>query len=75
MKQRGLIITVAVNYNIQQLKILSKSISSCLISDVCKEHGVQHFLSKDIKLLNTGSFLGYAKTLKLKKLAIWSSNS
>lgn len=53
---------------IQQLKILSKSISSCLISDVCKEHGVKHFLSKDIKLLNTGSFLGYAKTLKLKKL-------
>lgn len=53
---------------IQQLKILSKAISSCLLSDICKEHGISHFLSPKIKSLNGGSFLGYAKTLKLKEL-------
>lgn len=52
----------------QQLKILSKTISSCLLSDICKENGIAHFLSSEIKSLNGGSFLGYAKTLKLKEL-------
>jgi regulator of RNase E activity RraA/CMP-N-acetylneuraminic acid synthetase len=53
---------------VQQLKMLSKSISSCLLSDICKEHGIDHFLSSEIKSMNNGTFLGYAKTLKLKAL-------
>lgn len=53
---------------IQQLKGISKVISSCLLSDLCKENNINHFLSKDIKSLNGGKFLGYAKTLKLKAL-------
>ena len=53
---------------VQQLKMLSKSISSCLLSDICKEHGIDHFLSSKIKSMNNGTFLGYAKTLKLKAL-------
>ena len=51
---------------VQQLKMLSKSISSCLLSDICKENGIDHFLSSEIKSMNNGTFLGYAKTLKLK---------
>ena len=54
---------------VQQLKMLSKSISSCLISDICKEHGIDHFLSSKIKSMNNGTFLGFAKTLKLKALS------
>lgn len=53
---------------IQQLKIISKSISSCMLSDICKEFGINHFLSSEIKAMNSGSFLGFAKTLKLKEL-------
>ena len=53
---------------VQQLKMLSKIISSCLLSDICKEHGIKHFLSSEIKSMNNGTFLGYAKTLKLKEL-------
>lgn len=53
---------------VQQLKMLSKSISSCLLSDICKENGIDHFLSSEIKSMNNGTFLGYAKTLKLKEL-------
>ena len=53
---------------VQKLKILSKSISSCLLSDICKEHNIKHFLSSEIKSMNNGTFLGYAKTLKLKEL-------
>jgi regulator of RNase E activity RraA/CMP-N-acetylneuraminic acid synthetase len=53
---------------VQQLKMLSKSISSCLLSDICKEHNIKHFLSSEIKSMNRGTFLGFAKTLKLKSL-------
>lgn len=53
---------------VQALNMLSKSISSCLLSDICKEHGIDHFLSSDIKSMTNGTFLGYAKTLKLKAL-------
>lgn len=53
---------------VQQLKMLSKSINSCLLSDICKENGINHFLSSKIKSMNNGTFLGYAKTLKLKEL-------
>jgi regulator of RNase E activity RraA/CMP-N-acetylneuraminic acid synthetase len=53
---------------VQQLKMLSKTISSCLLSDICKENGIKHFLSSEIKSMNNGTFLGYAKTLKLKEL-------
>jgi regulator of RNase E activity RraA/CMP-N-acetylneuraminic acid synthetase len=53
---------------VQQLKMLSKTISSCLLSDICKENGIDHFLSSKIKSMNNGTFLGYAKTLKLKAL-------
>ena len=54
---------------VQQLKILSKTISSCLLSDICKEHKIKHFLSSKIKSMNGGTFLGFAKTLKLKALS------
>jgi len=54
---------------VQQLKMLSKTISSCLLSDICKENGIDHFLSSKIKSMNNGTFLGYAKTLKLKELS------
>jgi regulator of RNase E activity RraA len=53
---------------IQQLNVLSKIITSSLLSDICKEHNIPHFLSKDIKSLSGGNFLGYAKTLKIKAL-------
>ena len=53
---------------VQQLKMLSKTISSCLLSDICKENGIDHFLSSEIKSMNNGTFLGFAKTLKLKAL-------
>ena len=53
---------------VQQLKMLSKTISSCLLSDICKENGIKHFLSSEIKSMNNGTFLGFAKTLKLKEL-------
>ena len=53
---------------VQQLKMLSKTISSCLLSDICKENGINHFLSSKIKSMNNGTFLGFAKTLKLKEL-------
>lgn len=59
---------------VQQLKMLGKSLSSCLLSDICKENGIQHFLSSKIKSLNGGSFLGYAKTLKLKSLSAEEKN-
>ena len=53
---------------IQQLNILSKNISSCMLSDICKEHSIPHFLGKNIKAMNRGTFLGYAKTLKIREL-------
>jgi regulator of RNase E activity RraA/CMP-N-acetylneuraminic acid synthetase len=53
---------------IQQLKVLSKIISSPLLSDICKELSIPHFLSEKIKPLSAGNFLGYAKTLKIKAL-------
>jgi len=53
---------------VQQFKILSKNISSCLLSDICKEHGYSHYLSKNIKQLSSGNFLGFAKTLKIQAL-------
>lgn len=52
----------------QQLHVLSKSLTSSLLSDICKELGIKHFLSHRIKPLTHGSFLGYAKTLKIKAL-------
>lgn len=53
---------------LQQFKVLSKNISSCLLSDICKEYGFKHYLSKNIKQLSTGNFLGFAKTLKIRAL-------
>lgn len=53
---------------VQRLKILSKILTSPLLSDICKENKIDHFLSSEIKSLNGGGFLGYAKTLKLKAL-------
>lgn len=52
----------------QQHNMLSKTFSSCLLSDICKEHGIEHFLGPKLRLQNGGCFLGYAKTLKLKAL-------
>lgn len=52
----------------QQLNVLSKIITSSLLSDICKEFSIKHYLSKNIKSLTGGSFLGYAKTLKIKAL-------
>jgi len=54
--------------NYQNLKSLSKIISSPLISDICKDLKIKHFLSSNIKSLNGGKFLGFAKTLKLKSI-------
>lgn len=53
---------------INRMKILSKMISSCMISDICKEKQISHFLGPKIKCLNSKTFLGYAKTLKIKSL-------
>jgi regulator of RNase E activity RraA/CMP-N-acetylneuraminic acid synthetase len=53
----------------QQLRMLSHVLSSPLLSDICKEFGIPHFLSREIRALTNGSFLGFAKTLKLKALA------
>ena len=53
---------------VQQLKMLSKSISTGLLSDICKENKIDHFMGSKIKSMNNGIFLGYAKTLKLKAL-------
>jgi regulator of RNase E activity RraA len=52
----------------QKLKILSKVISSSMLSDICKEMKLRHFLSDNIKPLSKGNFLGYAKTLQLQPL-------
>jgi regulator of RNase E activity RraA/molybdopterin-guanine dinucleotide biosynthesis protein A len=52
----------------QQMKMISHILSSCLLSDVCKENNIKHFLSNNIKPLTGGKFLGFAKTLKLKTL-------
>jgi regulator of RNase E activity RraA/CMP-N-acetylneuraminic acid synthetase len=54
--------------DIQKLKAVSKVISSCMLSDICKEHNIEHFLSSNLQLLSGESFLGYAKTLKLSPL-------
>lgn len=54
---------------VQQLQMLSKTFSSCLLSDICKENKIDHFLSSKIKSMNNGTFLGFAKTLKLKELS------
>jgi regulator of RNase E activity RraA/CMP-N-acetylneuraminic acid synthetase len=54
--------------NVQKLKTLSKVITSCMLSDICKEHNIDHFLSSNLQLLSGESFLGYAKTLKLSPL-------
>jgi len=53
---------------LQQFNILSKNISSCLLSDICKEYGYNHFLGKNIKPISSGNFLGFAKTLKITAL-------
>jgi regulator of RNase E activity RraA/CMP-N-acetylneuraminic acid synthetase len=50
------------------MKLLSKNISSCLLSDICKELDIEHYIGSNIKAMNNKPFLGYAKTLKLKKL-------
>ena len=52
----------------QQMKMISHILSSSLLSDVCKENNIKHFLSDTIKSLTGGKFLGFAKTLKLKTL-------
>lgn len=49
-------------------KSLANIISSALLSDICKDLKINHYLGSSIKLLNSGTFLGYAKTLKLKKI-------
>ena len=54
---------------VQQFKALSSLISSALLSDICKELNIKHFLSKNIKPLTKGNFLGFAKTLKIKSLS------
>jgi regulator of RNase E activity RraA/CMP-N-acetylneuraminic acid synthetase len=56
------------NKTVNKFKILSKSISSCLISDICKSYNIPHFLGKNIRPLCKGSFMGFAKTLKLRAL-------
>lgn len=53
----------------QELFLLQKTISSCMISDVCKDLGISHYLGPNIKEQSKGTFLGRAKTLKLKKLS------
>lgn len=53
---------------IQQMNVLSKILSSSLLSDICKEYKISHFLGQQIKSLTSGSFLGFAKTLKIKEL-------
>ena len=54
--------------NISTMKLLSKSISSCLLSDICKEREIPHYIGANIKAMNGKSFLGFAKTLKLREL-------
>lgn len=56
------------SYKVQQFKTLSSLITSALLSDICKDLNIKHFLSKDIKALTKGNFLGFAKTLKIKSL-------
>jgi len=53
---------------IQQLNILSKVISSSMLSDICKEMKLKHFLSEKIRPMSKGNFMGYAKTLQLQPL-------
>jgi regulator of RNase E activity RraA/CMP-N-acetylneuraminic acid synthetase len=52
----------------QQLKMLSQVLSSSMLSDICKEMNIKHFISDKICQLSKGKFLGYAKTLKLQAL-------
>jgi len=54
----------------QQMKMISHILSSCLLSDICKENNIKHFLSNTIRSLTGGKFLGFAKTLKLKTLEL-----
>lgn len=56
------------NKTVNKFKMLSKSISSCLISDICKSHNIPHFLGNKIRPMCEGSFMGFAKTLKLRAL-------
>ena len=56
------------NKTVNKFKMLSKSISSCLISDICKSYMIPHFLGNKIRPLCAGSFMGFAKTLKLRAL-------
>ena len=53
---------------IQQMKMLSQILTSSMLSDICKEMDIAHFISEKIQPLSRGKFLGYAKTLKLKAL-------
>ena len=52
----------------QQLNTLSKALSSSMLSDICKEMNLKHFLSEKIRPLSKGNFIGYAKTLQLQPL-------
>jgi len=56
------------SFKTQQLKLLSKVITSPMLSDICKEMNIKHFLSDKIKPQSKGKFLGYAKTLQLETL-------
>lgn len=51
---------------VQQMKALSRVLTTSTVSDVCKEMGINHFLSNRICSLNSGKFIGRAKTLKIK---------
>ena len=52
----------------QKLNSISRIINSCLISDVCKELGIQHYLGNKIRPITSGRFLGFSKTLKLRSM-------
>lgn len=53
----------------QKLKILGKTLNSCLLSDICKEKKIPHMLSPKIRPMTGGKFLGHAKTLELRALS------
>ena len=53
---------------VQQMTALSKILTTSTISDVCKELDIPHFLSEQIHSLNSGRFVGRAKTLKIKNV-------
>jgi regulator of RNase E activity RraA/CMP-N-acetylneuraminic acid synthetase len=53
---------------VQQMTALGRILTTSIVSDVCKELNIPHFLSKKIRSLNSGRFIGRAKTLKIKNI-------